>query len=49
MKLNFTLLLFVLGVLVPFTHADDKFYIYAPSRTAGKLLIVEATPSNDGL
>lgn len=36
-------------LLKPADHAEKKFHVYAPSRSTGKLLIVQATPSNDGL
>ena len=36
-------------ILTPSGHAGDVFHIYAPSRTTSKLLIVEATPSDEGL
>jgi 6-phosphogluconolactonase len=35
--------------LAQLTHADDAFHVYAPSRSTGRLLIVEATSSDDGL
>ncbi len=38
-----------LGALLPLAQAQQKFHIYAPSPTTGKLLIVEATPANDAL
>ena len=33
----------------PLAWGEDGFHIYAPSRITGKLLIVQGTPSNDGL
>jgi len=35
--------------LTQLTHADDAFHVYAPSRSTGRLLIIEARPSDDGL
>ncbi|MEK6234691.1 MAG: lactonase family protein, partial [Planctomycetales bacterium] len=49
MKLSCALAAFVLALIVPLAGAEDAFYVYAPSRVAGKLLIVEATPSAAGL
>jgi hypothetical protein len=40
--------LVVFGALVPSGLCQQKFHVYAPARS-GKLLIVEATPANEGL
>ena len=48
MKLTSTVLL-VLGLSMATAHADPPFHVYAPSRITGKLLIVQAQPSDDGL
>lgn len=47
MKLTPIIALLVFGLLLPSARADEKFHIYAPSRITGKLLIVEATPSDE--
>lgn len=39
----------MLGLLSLSARAAEPFHIYAPSRTTGKLMIVEATPSETGL
>jgi len=47
MKMTCSLVLPFLCFLAPFARADAGFHIYAPSRTTGRLLIVQAKPSDD--
>lgn len=47
MKLSLLLATVLFGTFLPVTQAQQKFHVYAPSRTSGKLLIVEATPGAD--
>ncbi|HEV7406706.1 MAG TPA: beta-propeller fold lactonase family protein [Chthoniobacteraceae bacterium] len=39
----------LLCALLASAHAQEKFHVYAPSPTSGRLLIVEATPTKDAL
>lgn len=49
--MNFALHFFclMLGCVSLSAHAAEPFHVYAPSRTTGKLLIVKASPSENGL
>ncbi len=49
MKMTCSLVLPILCFLASFADGDEGFYIYAPSRTTGKLLIVRATPTDERL
>lgn len=49
MKSVVSLMSLLLGLLAFSARAAEPFHIYAPSRSSGKLLIVEATPSEKGL
>lgn len=46
---SFFVTLLTLGLLAPLLHAAEAFHVYAPSRSTGKLLIVEAKPEGDML
>lgn len=48
-RFTFVLLAFGIFIFTQPARADDPFYVYAPSRTTGKLLIVEAARAEDGL
>lgn len=49
MKLPSRIATLVLCLTLQSAEANDAFHVYAPSRTAGKLLIVKATPGDEGL
>ena len=49
MKISSSLALATLCFLTQLVCAENRFHVYAPSRTTGKLLIVEARPSNGGV
>ncbi len=49
MRLTAMLVLLLGGLPLDFILADESFRVYAPSRTANALLVVDATPTDDGL
>lgn len=44
-----TLLMFAMGCLTGAAQADEPFRVFAPSRNTGTLLVVDASPSENGL
>src|SRR5258708_5966769 len=49
MNLSLIPALIFCGAVLASAQAQEKFRVYAPSPTSGKLLIVEATPTQDAL